>query len=122
MKNLKKIIFSKYEEKLINQKNENIFYAGYWASDSIDLKKHIDYLSCIWSSEKDKNQSYKNLKNIYDKYLVILTNFFNKYHNVNHDKKYWEIISGIWLNTYLNTLYYRWSVVKKISNKKKNNN
>lgn len=119
MKNLKKIIFSKYEEKLINQKNENIFYAGYWASDSIDLKKHIDYLSCIWSSEKDKNQSYKNLKNIYDKYLVILTNFFNKYHNVNHDKKYWEIISGIWLNTYLNTLYYRWSVVKKISNKKK---
>ena len=114
MKNFKKVIFTKYEEKFIKKDYQDIFYAGYWASESIELKKDKDYQNCIWASQNEKNQSYKNLKKIYDKYLIILTNFFNNYHNENHDKRYWEIISGIWLNTYLSTLYYRWNVVKKI--------
>ena len=118
MKNLKKIIFSKYEEKFLKNNGKNTFYAGYWASDSIDLK-NVNYLNCIWSSEKEKNHSYKFLKKKYDRYINILTNYFNRYHNVKYNKKYWEIICGMWLSTYLSTIYYRWRVVEKISSKNK---
>ena len=118
MKNLKKIIFSKYEEKFIKNNNKDIFYAGYWASDLIDLK-NINYLNCIWSSDKEKDQSYKFLNKKYDKYIRILTNYFNNYHNVKYNKRYWETICGMWLNTYLSTVYYRWRVIEKISSKNK---
>ena len=118
MKNLKKIIFSKYEEKFIKNNNKDIFYAGYWASNLIDLK-NINYLNCIWSSDKEKDQSYKFLNKKYDKYIRILTNYFNNYHNVKYNKRYWETICGMWLNTYLSTVYYRWRVIEKISSKNK---
>lgn len=118
MKNMKKIIFSKYEERIIKNKNKEIFYAGYWASDSINLKKN-NYLNCIWSLNKEKNYSYKFLKRKYERYISILTNYLNKYHNVNYNQKYWEIICGMWLSTYISTIYYRWRVIEKISNKNK---
>ena len=118
MTNFKKLIFTKNEEKFIKD-NEDIIYAGYWSSNSIKLKKNKDYLKCVWSSSQEKNKSFKYLQHIYGKYLEILSNYFNKYHNESHDKKYWEIICGIWLNTYLSSLYYRWNVVQQLSNNKK---
>ena len=118
MKNFKKLIFTKNEEKFIKE-NEDIIYAGYWSSNSIKLKKNKDYLKCVWSSSQEKNKSFKYLKYIYDKYLEILNDYFNKYHNESHDKKYWEIICGNWLNTYLSSIYYRWNVVKQLSNNNK---
>ena len=47
MKNFKKLIFTKNEEKFIKD-NEDIIYAGYWSSNSIKLKKNKDYLKCVW--------------------------------------------------------------------------
>ena len=119
MKNLKKIIFTKFDEKFIKKNKDDIFYAGYWASNSVDLKKNQEYLKCVWSTQREKDHSYVELKKQYVKYLDNLTHYFNKYHNLNHSKKYWEIICGIWLSTYLSTIYYRWNVVKKISSNKK---
>ena len=66
-----------------------------------------------------KNKSFRYLRYTYSKYLKILSFYLNKYHDQNHDKKYWEIICGIWLNTYLSSLYYRWNVIKQFSNNKK---
>ena len=48
-----------------------------------------------------KNYSYKFLKRKYERYISILTNYLNKYHNVNYNQKYWEIICGMWLSTYI---------------------
>ena len=76
-------------------------------------------MKCVWSTQREKDHSYVELKKQYVKYLDNLTHYFNKYHNLNHSKKYWEIICGIWLSTYLSTIYYRWNVVKKISSNKK---
>ena len=38
---------------------------------------------------------------------------------MNYNQKYWEIICGMWLSTYISTIYYRWRVIEKISNKNK---
>ena len=46
MANYKKLIFTKNEEKFIRS-NEEVIYAGYWSSNSIELKKKRLFKMCL---------------------------------------------------------------------------
>ncbi len=54
----------------------------------------------------------------YKRYIKILSNYLNKIHGKNYSLKYWEIIIGPWLISFIYLLDYRY---KNINNKKFNN-
>ena len=104
-------------------KNENIVNKeklGLWAEDKlIDIKK-IDKYDYRWNSPIFLKQDIYKIKLQYFKYLKEISKNLNKYHSENYDNKYWEIILGPWLNTFLSIIYDRYQSLKYFSKNNKN--
>jgi len=52
---------------------------------------------------------------LYQYYLSEIVNILNQEQKVDHNKKYWEIILGAWLQKYIAVLYDRYLSIKKYS-------
>jgi len=51
---------------------------------------------------------HKYLFNLHEKVLLSLRDTLNNYHNVNHSLRYWRILIGPWLLTYISIIWDRW--------------
>ena len=69
-----------------------------------ELAKLINYLDCLY--EKILNILYKNLNNL---------------NNKSYSRRYWGIIIGPWLISYLQIMIRKWVEIEKISKKHKTN-
>ena len=68
---------------------------------------------------RDKNKLNKDniyLTNLYEKYLIYLSDILNKFHKDNKDIKYWRIIVGPWLRFFIDIVFDRYETLK-LSNK-----
>lgn len=98
--------------------DSNVFL-GEWCTLN---KKDITYntLDYIWDNAIKSDNAAIYCWEVYDEVIVILTDILNKIHNVNKDKRYWEIIIGNWLFTFIETVYDKYltinSFIKKYPN------
>ena len=91
------------------------FFIGPWCENS-NLKKFnyeiIKHQSHHWSDKTKMLSDYDYLKLFYEKLILLFSKELNKLHNINEDKKYWEIILGPWLFTMIPFIFDRWEVIR----------
>lgn len=57
-------------------------------------------------------KDYLYLNDFYEKVLTNLTHELNNFHKTNHSLRYWRIIIGPWLLTYIGVLWDRWESIR----------
>ena len=103
---------------------DNSILLGDWCinEDSLDTNE-IDKLKIIDYHFNDRKKLYdskKEINKIYDELLIILTSSLNKLFKKNNNKRYWEIIWGCWLHTFILVLFDRNISIENILKKHPN--
>ena len=100
--------------------NDNFSYIllGEWcklySDESIWSKLNYSVASYHWDDRIKLKDDHKYLKTVYEKVLLQLGLKLNEIHNVNKSERYWRIILGPWLGTYLPIIFDRWETLKFI--------
>jgi putative transferase (TIGR04331 family) len=95
-----KLIFVS-ESALINYKN----------GDHINYK-HFKVNKPRWNDKNVLGKDFNYLLKIYENYLGILSKKLNKLHNKNYSLRFWRILIGPWLSTFIHIYFERWNNVK----------
>lgn len=104
------LILTGLKKEFANKKETNVFL-GSWVkevADKSDLSKNYKINSYHWSNYKKVKKDYDYLTNLYKKILTNLASELNDLHNLNFNKRYWEIILGYWLVYIISILWDRW--------------
>jgi len=96
-------------------KSERIIFLGEWCKiysrkDTYENRDHIT-LKYHWSDKKKMDRDKINIEDMYEKKLKILIRKLNEIHKINKDDRYWRIILGPWLYSYISTIYERWETI-----------
>jgi putative transferase (TIGR04331 family) len=120
------INFSKNKTSNRILSNEKVsLYIGPWCKNKINLitENFDDTLDLYQSTNiKEYNQDIKLLKKNYLILLKLVSHILNIAHNTKYKIRFWEILIGRWLNTWINSVYFRWDYTNKIIKKYKINN
>lgn len=65
-----------------------------------------------WNDRKKLHEDFLYLDVFYERVLDQLTQKMNLLHNVNHSKRYWRIIVGPWLSSFLCMFYDRYQSIR----------
>jgi putative transferase (TIGR04331 family) len=100
--------------------DEKILFLGEWCKvyDQKHIWSNLDYetLPFHWDEWEKFDERYKYLENIYENFLSSLASNLNECHNENYSLRYWRIILGPWLSSFINTIYDRYLSVKSAIN------
>jgi putative transferase (TIGR04331 family) len=103
--------------------DEKILFLGEWCKvyDQKYIWSNLDYetLPFHWDEWGKFDERYKYLENIYEILLNSLASNLNEIHNENYSLRYWRIILGPWLSSFINTIYDRYLSVKSAINSNK---
>jgi len=95
-------------EKNFSSEDEAVLL-GSWCINNLttaSLKKNI--IAYHWSDKSKLNKDYKYIHDLYEKLLPIYANALNDYHKTTHSKRFWRIVFGKWLKTFIITTFDRW--------------
>ena len=70
-----------------------------------------------WRDKDKLDKDHIYLTNLYEKYLIYLSDLLNQFHKDNKDIKYWRIIIGSWLRFFIDIVFDRYETLK-LNNKK----
>ena len=66
-----------------------------------------------WDDRKKLNKDYHYLKEINEELLELLSMELNAIHGVNKSLRYWRILIGPWLLSFVQVLFDRWSMLNQ---------
>ena len=97
-------------------KDKEILFLGGWCrpyknNDLIQARKYTTILY-HWSDTNKRRHDYDYLGELFERVLVGLVSSLNKFHNTNYSLRYWRIILGPWLFTYVSVLWDRWENIR----------
>ena len=96
-------------------KKERIIFLGEWCKiySRRDFYKNRDHttLEYHWSDKDKMDKDKINIESLYEKKLKILANKLNEIHNINKSDRYWRIVLGPWLYSYISSIYERWETI-----------
>jgi putative transferase (TIGR04331 family) len=107
-------------QKIIKKKKNILFNHSYQQNkffqneSKYKVAKPFNYNNDLKTSKK-----LKYIDKIYNSLLINLSKKLNIAHNKNFEKKYWEIIIGKWLKTFVYQMYINWETLDKIEKKYK---
>jgi putative transferase (TIGR04331 family) len=107
---------NKTSNKILNNEKVSL-YIGPWCKNKINLltENFDDTLNFYKPTNiKEYNQDIRLLKKNYLILLKLITNILNISHNKKYKIRFWEILIGRWLNTWINSVYFRWDYINKI--------
>ena len=119
MKSYKRlVIFNQIEKK--NKKENYIFYnqqiKNKFKSNHI-IKKNIVIAKPYGLTNKQIINDHLYLYKCYTHFLKELSNRLNIIHTKNYSVRYWEIIVGHWLRSFLWTIFNRFQTIELIKKK-----
>ena len=95
---------------------EPVYFLGEWCKlyhrKEIWIKLDAKTQSHHWNDRIKLKKDHDYLKDLYERTLVGLSKFLNRFHNLDKPVSYWRIILGPWLFTYIPVLFDRWEVVR----------
>ena len=96
--------------------NGKIIFLGEWCKiyNRRDDLKNLNHttLPYHWDNRIKFNNDFNSLNNLYESVLVSLSLTLNKIHKVEFSTKYWRILIGPWLGTFIQVLFDRWEMIK----------
>lgn len=84
---------------------------------NLNLDKNIIFYE-KWNNYQNKLKDLKKNYKLYKFYLKKLTKFLNKYHQKKFSNRYWEIIIGRWLFSFITSISFKWNLIKNVKNKR----
>jgi putative transferase (TIGR04331 family) len=97
-------------------KDHPVLFLGEWCK-LYSRKKHwskldAKVLSYHWYDRVKLKNDLFYLQHVREVLLNDLAKQLNKVHEVNHSNLYWDILIGVWLNTFIETIYDKWYSLK----------
>jgi len=96
--------------------NGKIIFLGEWCKiyNRRDDLKNLNHttLPYHWDNRIKFNNDFNSLNNLYESVLVSLSLTLNKIHKVEFSTKYWRILVGPWLGTFIQVLFDRWEMIE----------
>lgn len=113
-----RLILSKSEKDKYYKKTKNISL-GNWCDNKID--KDTNYaVKYHWNDQNKIDKDYNYLINLYEKILNNLHIQLNTYHNVSFNNRYWRILIGPWLFSFIFSIFDRHEIIKSLEKDYKN--
>ena len=120
-----KLLITTSLKKSWDEKKEMVFL-GQWCqkfSNFKDLdKSKYEIFHYHWNDRKKLLEDYNYINKVYKKILLNFKSILNEYHSVNYSERYWTIIIGPWLITFLQVAFERYSNLNLFFKEKKNEN
>ena len=113
---LKKNWPKKYNNKLIFVSESALF--NYKRGDHVKYK-HFKVNKPRWNDKNIFAKDFTYLLEIYERYLKILSNRLNNIHNKKFSLRFWRVIIGPWLCSFISIYFERWNNVKDSINNNK---
>lgn len=100
-------------------KGSRILFLGEWCRlyhrKESWQRLHSQLLPFHLDDRKKLNSDFHYLQEFNKLLLGELVGVLNQIHNTNHNKTYWRLLIGYWINIYTATLYDRWYSIKEAS-------
>jgi len=94
------------------KKNETTLFLGEWCKLYSERKiwSSLEHqtLPYHWDDRQKFDSDVNKIDAIYEKYLALLSDRLNRVHGLNYSSRYWRIIIGIWLRSFIDALYDRY--------------
>jgi putative transferase (TIGR04331 family) len=97
-KNNKIVILS--ESALINENGFQKKYNKFFVNDS------------RWKNNKNFSKDFAYLNKIFERLIILISNQLNSYHKKNFSLRFWKILIGPWLSTFIHIYFERWNNVQ----------
>ena len=99
-------------------KNQPILFLGEWCK-LYDRKAVWSDLNTIiapyhWDDREKLYNDYLYLQEVYEDLLYKLSIKLNHIHGVDHSFRYWRILIGPWLGTFVHIIFDRWFMLKRV--------
>lgn len=101
---------------------ENIYLSGEWCKTLSDNKfadVRYEVIPYHWSNRKKFHRDYEYLYSLVERTLSGLSVHLNQYHTAEYSNRFWRILLGPWLITYIPVIWERWEAMRLSSEKLK---
>ena len=106
------------------RKDVNILFLGEWCKkahrESIWSKFNSETIPYHWNNRDKLNEDYLYSKKLYKTLINELSSCLNLYHGKNYSVRYWKIILGPWLFSFIQIILERYGNLKELISLKKN--
>jgi putative transferase (TIGR04331 family) len=96
--------------------DDEIVFLGEWCKiydRKAQWEKRIhETIAGHWDDRKKLKDDYDYLKKLHDDLLVELAKELNRYHALKQPLRYWQIILGPWIVSYLSVIWDRWETLR----------
>tara|TARA_B100000795_G_C22804503_1_gene443970 strand:+ start:2204 stop:3967 length:1764 start_codon:yes stop_codon:yes gene_type:complete len=95
---------------------ESLILLGQWCKsyDNINLTNTREYVTIDyhWNNNTKFRKDYDYLEGLFERVLTTLVVSLNNFHKTKYSKRYWRIILGPWLLSYVSVLWDRWENIR----------
>jgi putative transferase (TIGR04331 family) len=109
------LVTTPIKEVCLRGDNENIIFLGEWCRDYSVDKPYIEPDCVVNYYRKDRvkfSYDYKYLEEFNDRLVASITNLLNDYHCTSKTTRYWRVIIGPWLVTYVSSMWDHWESLR----------
>ena len=96
--------------------DEKVLFLGEWCKDyhskSIWGNRNYILVDTYLKDIEKLNRDHEYLEGFYEHMLQSLSNTLNEYHNTNYPLRYWRIVLGHWLSSYISAVWNRWESLR----------
>jgi putative transferase (TIGR04331 family) len=97
-------------------RGESLLFAGEWCRlydrENAWSRREHRVLSYHWTDREKLQRDHGYLNDLQESLLVRLTEALNAYHGVQRPLRYWRMVLGVWLPTYVAVLFDRWESLR----------
>lgn len=94
--------------------NAKIIFLGNWCQtdQKINLNQNSNFITLPyhWDNKSKFDKDCEVLNELIEEYLQLISEKLNEIHNTEYSVRYWRILIGWWLTTFIQILYDRWSM------------
>jgi len=97
-----------------------ILFLGEWCKIHSEKNKWIELesktLQYHWDDRKKFEIDRKYISDIYENYIGKIAKYLNQINEVDYSERYWRILIGLWLRTFIDALFDRYCSIKAAAN------
>lgn len=111
---MKKLLITSRQRRTLS--NKNVYFLGCWALSTNqleDIRNHHIH-PYHWDDREKLYKDYCYLDDLYERLLPILSKSLNQLHNTSHTIRFWRIVIGPWLATYIHVIFDRWEIINSL--------
>lgn len=95
-------------EDFWNKDAKELIFLGEWCKINTNLSMNHQTMPYLWDDSKKTKHASEKCWNIYDEILPILVSYLNEIHNLEKNRRYWEIILGDYIIHFIQIVYDRY--------------